>query len=575
MARCLALIRTDVRARPLVTAAASPAGYGPTSLQWAYKLPSTAAGGGRTVAIVDAYDDPNAASDLAAYRSQYGLPACTAASGCFTKVNEFGQASPLPAASGSTGWATEESLDIDMVSAACPNCRILLVEASSPAVADLGTAVNSAVSRGVKFISNSYGAAEFSTEGSDDSAYYNHPGVAITASAGDSGYRVSFPAASPHVVAVGGTSLTQASGSRGWAETAWNGTGSGCSAYEPKPSWQAAGGCARRTDNDVSAVADPNTGLAVYDSYDQGGWVEVGGTSAASPIIAATYALGGYPAAGSYPASSTYAQSAPLFDVTSGANGSCSPTYLCTAGPGYDGPTGLGTPNGAAAFTTGAGPGNEAAFQASTGHLWVEGSGGTSDTGLGMAAKTSPSIAGLTGGGYEVAFQASTGHLWVEGSGGTGDTGLGMAAGTSPSIVALPGGGYEVAFQASTGHLWVEGSGGTGDTGLTMMPGTSPDLAELPPENNPWFPNGGTEAVFQGSDGHPWDYSAIGGGGSMSNSVSMAPGTSPAIVPTPSGGAFQALWQGANNHLWTTGAGPTDTGLTMMPGTSPNITTLS
>jgi hypothetical protein len=419
-----------------------------------------------------------------------------------------------------------------MVSATCPNCHILLVEANNPAFADLGTAVNSAVSLGAKFISNSYGAAEFSAEGSYDSAYYNHPGVAITASAGDSGYGVLFPAASPHVVAVGGTSLTAASGSRGWAETAWSGTGSGCSAYEPKPSWQTDGGCADRTDNDVSAVADPSTGLAVYDSYDQGGWLEVGGTSASSPLIAATYALGGYPATSSYPASSAYAQPSGLFDVTSGTDGSCNPAYLCTAGPGYDGPTGLGTPDGVAAFITGAGP------------------------------------------GHEVAFQASTGHLWVEGSGGTGDTGLGMAAGTSPSIAGLPGGGYEVAFQASTGHLWVEGSGGTGDTGLSMMAGTSPALAELPPGPNQWYPSGGAVVVFQGSDGHAWYYSP-GGSSSMGNSTLMAPGTSPAIAPAPEVGGWQAVWQGANNHLWTTGAGPTDTGLTMRPGTSPNITALA
>ncbi len=207
-ARCLSLIRTNVQPSALATPAFVPAGYGPSSLQLAYNLPSTTAGGGRTVAIVDAYEDPNAASDLAAYRSQYGLPACTAASGCFTKVNELGQASPLPVASGSTGWATEESLDIDMVSAICPNCRILLVEANTPATSDLGTAVNSAVSLGAKFISNSYGASESPAETGYDSSYYNHPGVAITAAAGDDGYGVEFPAASPHVVAVGGTSLT-------------------------------------------------------------------------------------------------------------------------------------------------------------------------------------------------------------------------------------------------------------------------------------------------------------------------------------------------------------------------------
>jgi hypothetical protein len=138
----------------------------------------------------------------------------------------------------------------------------------------------------------------------------------------------------------------------------------------------------------------------------------------------------------------------------------------------------------------------------------------------------------------------------------------------------LPGGGYEVAFQASTGHLWVEGSGGTGDTGLSMMAGTSPALAELPPGPNQWYPSGGAVVVFQGSDGHAWYYSP-GGSSSMGNSTLMAPGTSPAIAPAPEVGGWQAVWQGANNHLWTTGAGPTDTGLTMRPGTSPNITALA
>jgi hypothetical protein len=203
-----------------------------------------------------------------------------------------------------------------------------------------------------------------------------------------------------------------------------------------------------------------------------------------------------------------------------------------------------------------------------------------------MMPGTSPDLAELPpennpwfpNGGTEAVFQGSDGHPWdysAIGGGGSMSNSVSMAPGTSPAIVPTPSGGaFQALWQGANNHLWTTGAGPT-DTGLTMMPGTSPALAELPPENNPWFPNGGTEAVFQGSDGHPWDYSAIGGGGSMSNSVSMAPGTSPAIVPTPSGGAFQALWQGANNHLWTTGAGPTDTGLTMMPGTSPNITTLS
>ena len=353
---CMALVRTNVTARPL---AGSPAaipggvGYGPAQLQGAYALPSSSAGSGQTVAIVDAFNDPNAASDLAAYRSAAGLPAC--GSGCFSVVNQNGQASPLPASAGTSGWDVEESLDIDMVSAICPLCHIILVEASSASVQNLGTGVNAAVSLGAKYVSNSYGGNESSSDASLDTSFYNHPGVAVTASAGDSGFGVEYPAASQFVTAVGGTSLSTASNARGWSETVWNGTGSGCSADDAKPAWQKDTGCARRTVADVSADANPNTGVAIFDTFSQGGWLEVGGTSVSSPIIASVFALAGTPAAGTYPSSYPYAHTANLFDVTSGSNGSCSPAYLCTAQSGYDGPTGLGTPDGTAAFTNGGG----------------------------------------------------------------------------------------------------------------------------------------------------------------------------------------------------------------------------
>jgi hypothetical protein len=358
---CLALVRTNVTQRPqaAIGPGQAPAGvgFGPADLQNAYDLPSATAGAGETVAVVDAFDDPSAESDLATYRADWGLPPC--GSGCFEKVNEDGQASPLPVAAGETGWAAEESLDLDMVSAICPACHILLVEASDTDLPDLGAAVNAAVSLGAGFVSNSYGAAETSADPGYDTDFFQHPGVAITAAAGDSGYGVSYPAASPYVTAVGGTSLTPAPGPRGWAETVWGsvssgeGTGSGCSADDAKPPWQADAGCATRTDNDVAAVADPNTGLAVYDTYDQDGWLEVGGTSASSPIIASVFALAGTPAAGTYPSSYPYQDPAGLFDVTSGTDGSCATAYLCTAGAGYDGPTGWGTPDGTAAFSSG------------------------------------------------------------------------------------------------------------------------------------------------------------------------------------------------------------------------------
>jgi subtilase family serine protease len=345
-ARCNSDVVTDSSGNPLVTPA--PAGFGALDLQSAYGVAGAAGGASQTIAIVDAYDDPNAESDLGVYRSQYGLPACTTANGCFRKVGQNG-GSKLPKRNG--GWAQEISLDLDMASAICPNCKILLVEANSNSIANLGAAVNTAASLGASAISNSYGASEWSSEGSPTYASpYNHPGIPITASSGDNGYRVEYPAALGTVTAVGGTNLVRASNARGWSETAWSGAGSGCSAYIAKPSWQTDSGCSKRTVADVSAVADPNTGVAVYDSFQSGsGWMVFGGTSAAAPIVASVYALAGNGGGGSY-ASFAYSHTASLFDVTSGSNGSCGGSYLCTAKAGFDGPTGLGTPNGTGAF---------------------------------------------------------------------------------------------------------------------------------------------------------------------------------------------------------------------------------
>jgi subtilase family serine protease len=339
-ARCLSRQVDNSRLR-----GGSPSGYNPPDLQAAYKLPSTTAGGGQTVAVVDAYDDGNADSDLAVYRSQFGLPACTTANGCFRKVDQNG-GSNYPR--GDTGWAEEISLDLDMVSAVCPNCHILLVEANNNSFTNLSAAVDEAAALGAKEISNSYGGSEYSGEVNDQS-HYNHPGIAVTVSSGDSGYGVQFPAASRYVTAVGGTSLSKASNSRGWSEPVWSGAGSGCSAYVSKPSWQTDASCSRRTVADVAADADPNTGVSVYDTFRTSGWLVFGGTSVASPIIASVYALAGNATSvnyGSYP----YSHTSSLFDVTSGSNGSCGGSYLCTGAVGYDGPTGLGTPNGTTAF---------------------------------------------------------------------------------------------------------------------------------------------------------------------------------------------------------------------------------
>jgi subtilase family serine protease len=376
-ARCHAHVATNAQTGAPLATTSYTSGYGPAALQSAYQLnaPSgaTFVSNGRTVAIVDAYDNPSTAADLVAYRQQFGLPLCLTTStlpadlvGClFTKVNQGGTASPLP--QGNTGWGQEIDLDIEMVSASCPLCNIVLVEANSNSFSDLTAAVDQAAKLGANAVSNSYGGSEFSSEGS--SAYdghYNHPGIAITVSSGDSGYGVEFPAASQYVTAVGGTSLSTLSSSTrpgSWTETAWSGAGSGCSAYIAKPSWQPTiGTCTtHRIVADVSAVADPNTGVAVYDSYGSSGganWYVFGGTSVASPIVAGVYALAGN--TGPTVSAITYGEypySHPsLFDVTSGSNGRCTSRRnntnlaLCTAISGFDGPTGLGTPNGTSAF---------------------------------------------------------------------------------------------------------------------------------------------------------------------------------------------------------------------------------
>jgi subtilase family serine protease len=360
-ARCHARRRTDPQATRAVPA---PAGvkanpdvlgnngaYDPGYLQNAYNLQSIAAtaGSGATVAIIDAYDDRTAQKDLDYYRSYFGLPAVNSGGGpTFRKVNQNGQQSGYPRPNAS--WAQEIALDVEMVSAICPKCNILLVEARSNSYNDLAAAVNWAATQpDVVAISNSYGGGEWSGQSAYDSAY-NHPGRAITVSSGDSGYGAQFPASSPYVTAVGGTSLYQVTSSSGrnWTESAWSGAGSGCSAYEPKPSWQSdRAGCSQRTVADVSAVADPNTGVWVY--YN-GGWYIFGGTSVASPIIASVYALAGNATTVNY-GQYSYIHTGGLNDVTSGSNGSCG-TYLCNAGlnSGYDGPTGNGTPNNTGSF---------------------------------------------------------------------------------------------------------------------------------------------------------------------------------------------------------------------------------
>ncbi|MEV6948820.1 putative Ig domain-containing protein [Streptomyces sp. NPDC051172] len=462
-ASCFAQRRTDIKQRlASAVAAAAPSGLSPANLHSAYNLPSTG-GSGLTVAVVDAYNDPNAESDLATYRSTYGLSSCTKANGCFKQVSQTGSTTSLP--TNDTGWAGEEALDIDMVSAVCPNCNIILVEANSANDTDLGIAENEAVSLGAKFVSNSWGGSESSAQTSEDTSYFKHPGVAITVSAGDSAYGAEYPATSQYVTAVGGTALSTSSNSRGWTESVWHtssteGTGSGCSAYDPKPSWQTDSGCSKRMEADVSAVADPATGVAVYDTYGGSGWAVYGGTSASSPIIAGVYALAGTPGSTDYPAKYPYSHTGNLYDVTSGNNGSCSPSYFCTAGTGYDGPTGWGTPNGTTAFTSGStsgntvtvtNPGSQSTTTGSSVSLQISASdsaGATltySASGLPTGLSISSSsglISGTasTAGTYQVTVTAkdstgasgSTSFSWTVGSGGGGGC-------TSSQLLGNPG----------------------------------------------------------------------------------------------------------------------------------------
>ena len=348
-ARCFAHVDVDGRGNPIdgkngsISPNIVPRGFGPGDLRSAYGTTGTG-GSNRIVAIVDAQGYPNAEADLAVYRSQYGLPPCTTANGCFIKIDQRG-GTAYPRYN--SGWAQEQALDLDMASSMCQDCRIMLVQSDSATLANLAAAVNTAAARGAKVISNSYGGGETGTT-SYESAY-NHPGIAVTVSSGDSGFGVAFPATSPSVITVGGTSLTRITGGRGWSETAWSSGGSGCSGVYAKPSWQTDGLCATRMEADISAVGDPATGVAVYGPSGKGSqsaWLVFGGTSVSAPIIG-----GMYGAAGITPNASQniHARAASGFnDVTSGSNGSCGGTYFCTAGADYDGPTGRGTPVGAA-----------------------------------------------------------------------------------------------------------------------------------------------------------------------------------------------------------------------------------
>jgi IPT/TIG domain len=354
----------------------------PQDLHAAYSLPSgTTVSSTQTIAVIDAYDDPTVEADLAVYDEEFGLPACTSANGCLRKLNQEGRSSPLPTEEGE--WAAEISIDVEMAHAVCQNCHVLLVEAENEEFTSLGAAVDAAVNAGATEISNSYAGPEepiFASVFSEWNAdYYEHPGVIVTASSGDCGYlnracpqRVSaanFPADSPDVVAVGGTTL--ADQSETWASTVWAEGGSGCSQIFSAPSWQSAlasfsaTGCREgRSIADVAAIGNPNTGVDIYDSTPEApgaptGWAVYGGTSVSSPIIAAEFALAGGSRGVAFPAATLYShlgEDEALYDVVSGSNGSCAGASSCQAGVGYDGPSGVGSPIGLNAFALAGSP---------------------------------------------------------------------------------------------------------------------------------------------------------------------------------------------------------------------------
>jgi hypothetical protein len=355
---CKARVRTDAQSK--IKPFATPSGLGPADLAAAYKLdPSKTSTA--TIAIVDAFNYPNAESDLATYRSQFGLPPCTKANGCLKIVNQNGATSPLPGnAPANDDWTVEAALDLDLASAACPTCKLVLIEAQDDQGNGLFVSQNAAAAMsGVVVISDSWGGPSDGTDATLDSQFFTHSNVNIFVASGDNGVNTQpdYPSTSARVVAVGGTSLKKSTtATRGWTEGAWTGAGSSCSSVTAKPAFQSvvpSAACTKRTASDVSAVADPNTGLAVFNAAN-GGWIVVGGTSASSPFVAGVYARYGITATND--ASFAYAHAGQFFDITTGKNGSCGGA-LCNAGAGWDGPTGLGTPNGAALNGGGGGGG--------------------------------------------------------------------------------------------------------------------------------------------------------------------------------------------------------------------------
>jgi subtilase family serine protease len=321
-----------------------PTGWTPSDLEAAYDLPSAP---GEIVAIVDAYDNPNLASDLATYRAQFGLPKAK-----LVKYNQDGQTKNYP--HGNVTWGLEEDLDVEMVSAACPHCTIYLVEARAANKFSLQKAEVQAVRLGAHIVSNSWGCG---SNDCVDVSDFDSPGVIYLAASGDYGYgQISAPAAFDSVVAVGGTQLN-ANGPT-YYETVWPDAGSGCATGITKPSWQHDPDCTARTEADVSAEAGCLPGVAEYDSYGVEGWIQECGTSASTPLNAGIFALTGKAGSRSAPKNfwtlNSRALRHDLHTIDSGSNGSCAGEYLCQAGTRqfktYAGPTGWGTPKGVAAY---------------------------------------------------------------------------------------------------------------------------------------------------------------------------------------------------------------------------------
>ena len=330
-------------AAPL-SARSKDGGYTPSDLASLYQIPSGLKPDA-TVGIVDVGSDPNTEAQMAYFRRSFGLPACTSASGCFREVGADGS-KRLPDLD--SDWVTEIAIDVQAVSAICPTCHILLVDAPSAGVLDLARATATATRLGARYVSLSFGSSATFSAAAVDDAYYAEPDVTYVAAAGDGGHSQGalFPASAPNVVAAGGTSVRLVNGT--WQQSAWSGSGSGCSTQQASelqsgaPFGAACDG--KRVVSDLSALADPDTGMLIYRG---GSWWSAGGTSLAAPILTALYALAGNHTA----PMSIYGARAALTDVTSGSNGRCAPVSLCTAGPGWDGPTGLGTPAGLGALS--------------------------------------------------------------------------------------------------------------------------------------------------------------------------------------------------------------------------------